>query len=296
MVSILDTFPAFLQYWQTHRHAPLEEQIETWESHYLLPWPELAEKQKADYAGQDLDWRLIASERIFPFLDERLPAMHEARDNLHAVLEVTFERAQAELGFQVEVRFIIHVGIGCGAGWATTYQGQPAVLFGLENLVESNWCDPDTLAGLVVHELGHLLHFKWRSGAHQVRGDGPWWQLYEEGFAQRCETIVLGPDSWHMARSQPGWRRWCAANADALARGYLEAAARDDPVREYFGSWFELQGWRQTGYYLGHEVISLWERQSSLHALAVLPARAVDRKVQATLRTIAGWEKNERTG
>lgn len=296
MTSILDTFPAFLQYWQTQRQSPLAEQIESWQSDYLLPWPELAEKQKADYAGQDVDWRLIARERIFPFLDERLSAMHEARTNLLSVLESTCSRAQAKLGMELNVLFVIHVGIGCGAGWATTFNGQPAVLFGLENLAELNWCNQDSLAGLVAHELGHLLHFEWRSQANQAEGDGAWWQLYEEGFAQRCETLVMGQDSWHMTCSQLGWRRWCAANLQALASGYMESAERHKPVRDYFGSWFEIQGWRQTGYYLGHEVLRFWERENSLQSLAVMPADAVDRKVQATLRTIAGWEKNAGKG
>lgn len=288
MTSILDTFPAFLRYWQDRRQSTPEVQIETWQSDYLLPWPELAAIQKADYAGQDVDWRIIARERVFPFIEERLPAMQTARNNLLSVLESTCAQAQTRLGFQLDVLFVIHVGIGCGAGWATTYGGQPAVLFGLENLAELDWCDQETLAGLVAHELGHLLHFEWRLQAHQVRGDGPWWQLYTEGFAQRCETHVLGMDSWHMTRSQPGWRSWCTANLQALARGYWEAAVSHQPVRDYFGSWFELQGWRQTGYYLGHEVFRQWEQECGLHALAVLPVEEVEDKVRSTLREIAG--------
>jgi hypothetical protein len=99
------------------------------------------------------------------------------------------------------VTFVIYVGIGCGAGWATTFGDSPAVLFGLENIAERGWEDPGTILGLVAHELGHLVHFAWRLRGGKSAGSGPWWQLYEEGFAQECESRILDTGAVHQAGS-----------------------------------------------------------------------------------------------
>ena len=52
-------------------------------------------------------------------------------------------------GIDFPITFVIHVGIGCGAGWATRFRGRPAVLFGLENATEVGWRDATTLTALV---------------------------------------------------------------------------------------------------------------------------------------------------
>ena len=75
----------------------------------------------------------------------------------------------------------LYVGIGVGAGWATTYQGQPACLHGLEKCAELHWVDRDTLAALAAHELGHLAHehwWLWQGLGGLATGTGPLWRLY----------------------------------------------------------------------------------------------------------------------
>jgi hypothetical protein len=271
-VTLIDTFPAFLAFWEVARHLPLEAQIDAWISEYMSGWPELLAKQQEDYASEGYDWRQVARERVFPHLDERLPAMRTAHDHLVAIGEPTYARAQRALDFDAEAIFLIYVGIGCGAGWVTHYQETPAVLFGLENVAEEGWTDPITLAGLVAHETGHLVHFYWRDQHGCPKGSGPWWQLYTEGFAQRCEGLILGEESWHMAASagQGDWLAWCRANRGWLAAEFLRAVDGGEPVRPFFGSWFELRGRKQTGYFLGHEVIRQLEIGMTLQEIALL--------------------------
>jgi len=43
-----------------------------------------------------------------------------------------------------------------------------------------------------------------------------------------------------------------------------------DPVSPFFGSWFEICGKSQTGYFLGHEVIVELENRLSLREIALL--------------------------
>jgi len=115
--EIIDTFPAFLAYWTKAQNKPLDAQVETWAADYMSQWPELLKKQLDDYASQDEGWRQIARERVFPFLNDRLPAMKAAHENLLQVCAPIYSAAQEALGFESDVVFVIYIGIGCGAGW-----------------------------------------------------------------------------------------------------------------------------------------------------------------------------------
>ena len=267
---VIDTFPAFLEFWPAVRHKPVDAQVDAWASVYMARWPELLVKQKSDYADLGEDWRRIARERVFPHLDQRLPGMSEAHKHLLQVCEPVYGQAMDVLGFDGCVVLIFYVGIGCGAGWVTTYQGMPAILFGLENIAEEGWTQPSVLRGLVAHELGHLAHFHWRDQSGLPKGSGPWWQLYTEGFAQRCEHRIHRYDTWHMAHAVDGWLDWCQAHRGWLASEFLSLVDRGVSVRPFFGSWFELRGWKQTGYYLGHEVIRHLEESLAMEEIALL--------------------------
>lgn len=269
--KVVDTFPAFLAFWQKAQHQPIETQIEGWAEDYMAQWPELLAKQQEDYAGQDEDWQQIARERVFPFLERRLPAMQAAHKLLPDICADVYIRAQEVLGFDGDVVFVIYVGIGCGAGWVTTYQNSPAVLFGLENIAEEGWVQPAVLAGLVAHEMGHVVHFYWRAEEGLSEGSGPWWQLYTEGFAQRCEHVILGEDTWHMALgAKDDWLDWCQAHKGWLAAEFLRVVDEGEPVRPFFGSWFEVRGRKQCGYFLGHEAIKRLEESAGLSEIALL--------------------------
>ena len=269
--QVVDTFPAFLAFWRRAQHQPLEAQIEGWAEDYMAQWPELLAKQQEDYASQNEDWQRIARERVFPFLGRRLSAMQAAHRLLLDICSDVYIRAQTALSFDSEVVFVIYVGIGCGAGWVTTYQSSPAVLFGLENIAEEGWTQPAALTGLVAHEMGHVVHFYWRAEQGFSEGSGPWWQLYTEGFAQRCEHVILGEDTWHMALdAEDDWLDWCQAHKGWLAAEFLRAADEGESVRPFFGSWFEIRGRKQCGYFLGHEVTKRLEESASLGEIALL--------------------------
>ncbi|HSG41796.1 MAG TPA: hypothetical protein VLA72_01460, partial [Anaerolineales bacterium] len=239
--ELIDTFPSFLRLWNEVKSGSLDEQINGWFERYMSQYPELLQKQLDDYASLNEDWRVTASERIFPALPERYSAIQTAHDNLLSVCEDVYERCQKTIGFDNDLVCVIYVGLGCGAGWANEYEGKPAILFGLENIVEEGWQGQATLEGLLAHELGHLVHFEWRKQANCPNEDSPWWQLYIEGFAQRCESMILGKPSWHMQdESKMGWREWCEQNIDWLATEFLRRIDLDEDMCQFFGSWFDL--------------------------------------------------------
>jgi hypothetical protein len=269
--EIVDAFPAFVAFWDAIQRKPLEAQVEAWASDYASQWPELLQKQVEDYANQGVDWRQVGRERVFPFLGERFLAMKEAHENLLAACRPIYAATRAMLGFDADVVFVIHVGIGCGAGWATEFDGLPAVLFGLENVAECGWSGREALDGLIAHELGHLAHFRWRAEGRKEMGSGPWWQLYEEGFAQRCEHLTLGRHTWHMVAGEgDGWLDWCREQQGWLAAEFLRLADAGEPVHPFFGSWFEIRGRKQCGYFLGHQVVRELEADADLKQIALL--------------------------
>ena len=267
---IVDAFPDFLELWPSIRHKAVDEQLDAWETTYVARWPELLAMQKACYEEDGEDWRQIVREMVFPHLAERVPGMEEAHRNLLALCEPVYARAQRQLGLEADIVAVIYAGIGCGAGWVTTYQAMPAILFGLENAAEEGWAGPVALAGLIAHEIGHVAHHCWRQQAGLPLGAGPWWQLYSEGFAQRCEQAILSADSWHMAGQAVGWWEWCRLNESWLAAEFLRAVDNGDSLRSFFGSWHNIAGWKQTGYYLGCVVIRCLEAAMELRQLALL--------------------------
>jgi hypothetical protein len=267
--KVIDTFPQFRVFWSATQERSLGEQINGWASDYMAPWPELLAKQQDDYTSEGEDWRLIAEERVFPFLHERLPEMERAHNNLLGLCEQMCVEAQRVLGIESEVVFVIYVGIGCGAGWVTRYENTPAILLGLENIAECGWSDSPQLRGLISHEIGHLAHFHWREEKGSPKGSGPWWQLYTEGFAQRCEHLIAGQESWHMGVGQ-GWLSWCQENRNWLAKEFLSAVDANESVRRFFGSWYEIEGRSQCGYFLGCEIVKRLEKKMDLKEIAVL--------------------------
>jgi hypothetical protein len=58
------------------------------------------------------------------------------------------------------------------ASTATTYEDQPAVLFGLETIAEEGWGRPPLITGLIVREPGQMAHLRWREQQGLPDGDG----------------------------------------------------------------------------------------------------------------------------
>jgi hypothetical protein len=278
---LIDTFPAFTSYWNAARHDSIEEQIRGWRDIYMAAWPELFAKVEEDYRSQGLDWRDIARERIFPYIGTRMGDMVTAHDNLLLLCEPVVQRAKRILDFECPVSCVIYVGIGCGAGWATSYEGSPAVLLGLENIAEENWIDPDILESLLSHEVSHLVYHHWRKLAGQVSEDDPWGQLMDEGFAQYCESCLIKPGQFHENNDtqKEDWLGWCSSHIRWLAAEFLRATECNEPVSKFFGSWFDIEGQSQTGYFLGQQVIlGLADQGLSMKEIALLNPKEAGKK------------------
>jgi len=283
----VDSFPSFLECWQTIESEAVEEQVAAWLADFAARWPELAAALEQAYAEDGLEWRSVLQTRVFPHLPERLPTMARARGMLLECAERVCRKAQKTLGLDFDVVFVV-LAIGYG-GWATTYEGARACLLGLDTIAECGWADAAPLSGLIAHELGHLIHQQWRADAGLTNGEGPLWQLYEEGFAQRCEHLALGHATWHMQEPQEDWLQWCQQHRSWLAGEFLRTIAVSEPAYAFFGSWpeYHVQGRHQCGYFLGHEVVAEWEREAGICGIALMRPDSTYGCVRQTLERMA---------
>lgn len=286
--KIVDTYEDFLIYWLSANSAPLDQQIELWQASYMAKYSALLEKQIQNYEEENLDWREIAKEKVFPNLPERLPLMREARKNILSVYKPVCMKAHQKLELDFAMTFVIYVGVGCGAGWATRYEGQPAILLGLENIAECGWHTKEKIQGLIAHEIGHLVHMTWRKNwqLFEESEQDPSFQLYTEGFAQRCEHMIRGKESWHEA-SDNMWLSWCKLHKSWLAKEFLKRIESHASVRDFFGSWFDIQGKKQTGYFLGYGFIRNLEKAYTMKEIALLDIEEVKELVSQYLGSVA---------
>jgi len=133
-----------------------------------------------------------------------------------------------------------------------------------------------------------LAHMKWRNEweALENAADDPLFRLYEEGFAQRCEHIVNGGDTWHMAPDEQ-WLPWCEQHKAWLAKEFLDRLDRHASANDFFGSWFDIHGRKQTGYFLGHAFIVNLERTCTLREIARFTSHHAKRLVMAYLKAVS---------
>jgi hypothetical protein len=76
----------------------------------------------------------------------------------------------------------------------------------------------------------------------------------------------------HQARSGQAddWLACCQTHLGWLAAEFLRMVDAGKTVSAFFGSWFEICGRSETGYFLGHAVIKELEKQHGLKEIALL--------------------------
>lgn len=68
-----------------------------------------------------------------------------------------------------------------------------------------------------------------------------------------------------------------------LAKNFLHLVDFKQDITPFFGSWFDIHGYSQCGYYLGHEVITDLEKRYSIKEIANL--ENVQSEIRAVLET-----------
>ena len=174
----------------------------------------------------------------------------EVRENFRKATDGLEGRIEAILNARIDADCLLYLGLCSGAGWATTLNGRPAVLLGIEKIIELDWCDWQKLEGLITHELGHLWHFQqYKTPGFEASAPGLW-QIYAEGVAMYFEQTLAG-DGEYMHQYDDEWYAWCRENQRELFAEYLRRVQSAESVQDFFGDWSAYRGHSDVGYYLG---------------------------------------------
>jgi hypothetical protein len=66
------------------------------------------------------------------------------------------------------------------------------------------------------------------------------------------------------------WFDWCLSHKSWLASEFVRKVDTGEPIAPFFGSWFDVCGKSETGYFLGCEAIKELEKQFNLEEIALL--------------------------
>lgn len=255
--------------------------LEKWRTYAEELSPELAQKclkNAEKYSFQ---------QQISPVLKESLSKPEKLRE-LHAsfcsAAEALRANAPALFGREPELTIVLYLGLCGAAGWATRLEGAPAILLGIEKIIELDWCDEKSMKALLFHELGHLWH-------ESVRGPLEDWengkqravlQLYTEGVAMVCQQqLAAEPELFHQDRG--GWLSWCRENEPAIKAAYLERLESGGSIQDFFGDWVRFMGQPDVGYYLGRQFVRQLLEGQTLQAVAALPYDVLEKELKGWL-------------
>ena len=158
--------------------------------------------------------------------------------------------------------------------------GRPAVLLGVEKILELNWQSEQDIKGLLFHELGHLWHQQRHDlsrNTEDVRQRAVL-QLYREGVAMVCEQILCGDETF-FHQNKDGWLDWCTENFPVIRADFLRRLVNGERVQDYFGDWCSFRGHSDVGYFLGCMFIKHLRLAYDLQEIAALPYDTLEREL-----------------
>lgn len=235
--------------------------------------PELARKCLEDVQKYSFEGDVLPVLQASLAKPEKLRELHES---FCGAVESLRQNAPALFGKEPDIAIVLYLGLCNAAGWAAELDGSPAILLGMEKIIELDWCDETAMKALLFHELGHLWHESvrggWPEGALAVV------QLYEEGIAMVCQQQLAGdPELFHQDKN--GWLGWCRENEPMIKAVYLERLESGESIQDFFGDWVRFQGQPDVGYFLGRQFVRRLLERYTLQEAAVLPMAAVEKEL-----------------
>ncbi len=205
----------------------------------------------------------------------------QAVRSVRRVTERLDERIRLAFGKSPDAEVVLMLGLGNGAGWATTLNGKPTVLLGIEKIVELHWCSEDDMNGLVLHELGHVYAAQFGTSLSPSREQRLLAQLFSEGIAMVFEQELVGnPDYFH--QNVNGWTTWCHEHLSAIAHCFAaESPSLTRETQRYFGDWVSFEGHPDVGYYLGARFVRFLMEKMTFDEVLRLPLSQIQQSFDA---------------
>lgn len=254
MIRIIDTLPQVASLFDDKAFNE-----EKWESYINSIYDESADIFKRDLKecleSGDYSWE----KDILPIINAVYghPSLQAIQTSFHKVTNGLNERVKDCFKHELDVDIVLYLGLCNGAGWVTSINGQDVILLGIEKILELNWCDEDSMYGLIYHELGHVYHKQY--GAFCQRSDESSrnfvWQLFTEGIAMYFEQVLVG-DFNYFHQNKDGWLNWCTEFfQQILADFYADLPTMTRFTQRYFGDWVDYCERSDVGYFLGAKFV-----------------------------------------
>ena len=220
--------------------------------------------KSADIFKNDLKEYLESGDYIYE--KDILPIINAVYDNISLqILQTSFYKVTDKLNDKIKEHFdneldvdiVLYLGLCNGAGWVNNINGRDVILLGIEKILELNWCDEDSMYGLIYHELGHVYHKQYGEfEQHSEDNERNFvWQLFTEGIAMYFEQILVG-DTNYFHQNKNGWLDWCEENFQQIvANFYSDLPTMTRFNQRYFGDWVDYYGRSDVGYFLGAKFV-----------------------------------------
>lgn len=206
---------------------------------------------------------------------KNIEAVETAHQSFVKVTQNLSDRIKDKLNIDLDVTIILYLGLGNGAGWATTVNNQKVVLIGIEKVIELGWCSENDMQDLIYHELGHIYHSRFeRKELFMSKRKRAVQQLYREGVAMVFEQILCN-DNRRFHQNVNGWLSWCKENEDLIKTEYLNRLNHNESIQDFFGDWCSFLGYSDVGYYLGTVFVRFLMNNYSLQEIASMKVNKV---------------------
>ncbi len=180
-----------------------------------------------------------------------------AVDTFRRLTEKLDERIPEIFHRSVEADIILYLGLCNGAGWVCELSGRTTVLLGIEKIMELGWIDERSMTGLLFHELGHVYQKQYGRFMFITSSmkDHFLWKLFTEGVAMVFEQELVGDRDFYQ-QDVNGWKDWCEENYTNILASFVRDLQTMSPEdQRYFGDWVSLEGYGDTGYFLGTKFV-----------------------------------------
>ena len=277
MIKIVDTYPQISSLFENGMFCQTK-----WEAYINSVYADCAHVFKDDLKECLESGCYVYEKDVLPVLNA--VCTHPELERLHTsfcnVTEGLNDKVIECFGRELDIDIVLYVGLCNGAGWVTNINGRDVILFGVEKILELNWCDENAMRGLVYHELGHLYHkqygrFHQQSDSSSRNFD---WQLFTEGIAMFFEQALVKDYNYYHQDSN-GWLTWCVSHfQQILADFYNDLPTMTRSNQRYFGDWVSYNEKGDVGYYLGTKFVQQLSRKYDFDRLINLDIDSVYRE------------------
>lgn len=263
MLNFVDTFSDMKLYFPSG-HFSLPE----WKKYAANISEELPDKIQDDISDYHFDEDVLSVVQNVYANWDKLELAHSSFQS--AATKISQQLSQ-KFRTDLDVSAIFYLGLCSGAGWATTLEGKPVVLLGVEKILELKWYSPDQMFALIAHEIGHIWHQAMGGafGKANTIDEKAVFQLFSEGVAIWFEQCLYGQDDFFL-ENHDGWLDWCRAHHTEIKQEYWRRIQQKESVQDFFGDWMRYQGHSDVGYYLGNQFVRwLLDKHSVLETVCL---------------------------